>query len=142
MADIFGAEKNAHSAEEIVMSSGVLVSIGGPVHLAQQVNLQYQRQIQPIYELGSEDIWVSITPASGTCTINRAVGQDDPYEFVKGDECKGYDIALGEGKGKCTKKCPTITATGCYTTSCGLQAQAGQGFLTEDMNIFVSCVNK
>ncbi len=140
MADIFGADKKVHGADKIVMSSGVKVSFDDDVKLAQSVDLQYQRQVQPVYELGSEDIWVSLTPASGTCNMSRVVGEDDPYEFVNGDKCDGYDITLDEGESTCSKELSTVTATGCHTISCGLQAQAGQGFLTENMQAFVGMI--
>lgn len=140
--DIYGAQKNIHGADEIVMSTGVLVSIKDTVHLAQSVNLNYARQIQPVYELGSEDIWLTLSPASGTCEVSRAVSKDQKaFANVHGEECsKGYDISIDKGQGSCTADPGSIHASGCFTQSVGLQAQAGPGFLTEQMSVFVGCL--
>lgn len=140
--DIFGIEKVAHGANEIVLSSGVLVKIKDTVVLAQTANLDYQRTVQPVYELGSEDIWVQVSPAAGSANISRAVSASkNVYVYGIGQGCEPYDITLSKGKG-CTAQLDTVTATGCTTTSIGLQVNAGQGFLTETIQAHVGMVRK
>lgn len=139
--DIFGCTKTAHGSSEIVCSTGVLVAIQGEIMLAQSCNLNYQRQAQPVYELGHEDIWVTSQPASGSCEVGRAVSESkNVYAHINKDSCRGVTITLQAGDGNCTAKVKTVTATGCVCQSVGLQAQAGPGFLTESMSWFVGGV--
>lgn len=143
MADIFGAQKNVHGADEVVQSSGVLVSIGETVALAQNLNLQYQRTVQALFELGSEDVYVAVTPGQGTCEVSRFITESsNVYTYVKDDNCQDYTVDVQAGKGTCTAKVQSIHASGCHTMSVGEQVQAGQSQLTETMQIFVGMVEK
>lgn len=148
MADIFGGTRQTHGAKEIVLSHGVLVNISGAgggdhVVLAQSVNINYQRTVQPVYEIGSEDIWVMLTPASGTCQLSRAVSdQNNVFAYVADKDCNDYEITVGAGKGECTAKAQNALCKGCYTQAIGLQVQAGQGFLTESMTSFVGSLEQ
>lgn len=140
MPDIFGATKTGHSASEIVSSTGVLVSVGGEIHLAQSANVTYQRQVQPIYELGSEDIWSVVPGATGTCNVSRAVSQSaNVFKHVP-KSCEGTTLMLQAGRGNCSAKCGQVKCTGVIAQNVSLQVQAGQGFLTETMDFFVASV--
>lgn len=141
--DIFGAEKTAHSGKDIVSSTGVLVDFNGTIALAQSANVTYQRTVQPVYELGKEDIYVVIPGATGTCNVSRAVSKSaKAFQYVPKDaNCDtSGTMMLQKGQGKCTAEPGTVKCTGVIVQNVSLQVQAGQGFLTETMDAFVSCV--
>ena len=139
MTDVFGSSKQVHSADQVTNWSGILISIDGTIHLAQSANLQYQRQIQPVYELGSEDIWAGATPAQGTFTIQRAIGMGKKAgkAFSLSTGCSGKDIRMTDGNGVCTDKFGIVTMRNAVPQSYSIQATAGQHIVTEDATFWV-----
>lgn len=84
MADYFGYNKTAKGPGNIVSSTMVLASIDGEaVRLVQDCNIQYQRNAQFQYELGSDSVWSIAGQSSGTATMTRSVGDKkllEPYQ--------------------------------------------------------------
>lgn len=157
--DIFGSTKTTHGAKSIVNFSGVLLkfeiktedSAGGDsdnqIHLCQSANLVYQRGTQQVYELGSEDVWTQIGPASGTLALSYIVSsvaeKDNATYLAQHAGCSeaGETISLAAGKPQCGGKLATaIQAKGCVLTQLGWQATAGQGALTVSAQYTVSAV--
>lgn len=140
--DVFGTSKTVHAADQVTNWSGVLIMIGSTVHLAQSCNLQYQRQIQPVYELGSEDIWAGATGASGTFQIQRAIGMGvgagEAFDLKKG--CGGTTIYMMDGDGTCTDKFGEILMPDAVPQGYTIQAQAGNHIVTEDATFWVGAV--
>lgn len=133
MADVFGVDKNVFGADRIVNGAGVLVSIDGPIYLVQSCNVSYARQITPIYELGSEDIYAGASNPSGTVQLSRIVGlgSEALITFKQDAACDGQTITIGNGD-SCGDEFGTITAPDSMLQDVGLQAQAGQASVTEN----------
>lgn len=137
MLDVFGSEKQAHGAKTIVGFSGVLVHVKNEaLKLAQMVRLTYRRTAENLYELGSEDIYTQITPATGTLNLEYIVSTDitgntDTSKVLAnagGCTDTGETITLQAGKAQCGGVLANvITCAGCVLTELGWSAQAGRG---------------
>lgn len=132
MADVFGVDKNVYGADRIVNGAGVLVSIDGPIYLVQSCNVSYSRQVTPIYELGSEDIYAGVSNPAGTVQLERVIGfgKEALVTFKADDACKGKTVTIGNGD-SCGDKFGTITAPNALLQDVGIRAQAGQASVTE-----------
>lgn len=145
--DIFGFNKTAHTQEEISTPSALMVAFGSAagassmIRLVQSANLTYQRSINPTMELGSEDIWVSASPASGTLQLSRAVGISQMLRPYVNNPCGESTIVLGKGNADCTFDPGIIVCGGCIGQSATINAQAGQHIITDGMTYNVATVS-
>lgn len=132
MAEYFGYSKNIKGPDSIGSTSAVLVKIdGSDVKLAQSVSIEYSRNISPQFELGSEDIYYTIAPASGTCTIERLVGEGSALQpFKPKDPCKAQTITIASGNPTCGSQIGTITMKG-MCQSVKFNATVGQFTVTD-----------
>lgn len=162
MADIFGYSKtgtNGHVASPF----NVLVSIknsgsnSASIMLAQQCVINYQRSLQPVYELGSDYVWMSMGQSQGTWQITRAVGvkpgggqggQDAtsdgllvPYKGNQ-DDCNGStDLYMSGNTARCGHNPGSVSSTGGVLTSVGIQAQVGQLIVTDNATWTITALN-
>jgi hypothetical protein len=143
MADYFGYNKTAKGPGNIVSTSMVLVAIGGKtVKLAQQVTIQYQRQITPQYEVGSDSVYMVAGQSSGTWGITRAVGESGLLKPYKpGDACDTTTLAMSKGNGICGMDPGMITGTGCILQSVGVQAAVGSTIVTDNAQWMVGALS-
>jgi hypothetical protein len=143
MADYFGYNKTAKGPGNIVSTSMVLVAIGGKsVKLAQQVTINYQRQITPQYEIGSDSVYMVAGQSGGTWDITRAVGESGLLKPYKpGDACAITNLAMSKGSGICGMDPGFITATGCILQSVGVQANVGSTIVTDNARWFVGALS-
>lgn len=135
MADIFGHSKTVHGPQDLATTSAVLVRVGsGTVKLAQSVRIDYRRTVNPQYELGSEDVYLTIAPASGTCSIERLVGAGGALAAFKGsDPCKLESITVASSSAACGSGVGTISMKG-ICTDVGFNAAVGQFTVTDSAN--------
>ena len=126
---------------EISTPSGVAISLNGELHLAQSVRIAYQRTVNPIYELGSEDVWMSGAPPTGTVDLERVVGSAGGIfaRFRTNDPCKGVTIKIQHGGG-CGASPGVITATDCLLTNLGFNAQAGDIKVVDSAQYSTACI--
>lgn len=136
MADYFGYNKTAKGPGNIVSSTMVLASIDGEaVRLVQDCNIQYQRNAQFQYELGSDSVWSIAGQSSGTATMTRSVGDKkllEPYQ--PGGPCELQNITVGKGNGECGMDPGKILCSGCLLISVGFQASSGGLTVTDNAN--------
>jgi hypothetical protein len=145
MADYFGYNKTAKGPGNIVSTSMVLVAIGGgggSVKLAQQVTIQYQRQITPQYEVGSDSVYMVAGQSSGTWAITRAVGETGLLKPYKpGDACSTTTLSMSKGNGVCGMEPGVITGTGCILQSVGIQAAVASTIVTDNAQWMVGSLS-
>lgn len=112
--DYYGFSKEVHGPDEITSTAAVLVRVGGgQVKLAQSATVEYNRDIKPQYELGSYDVYYTVAPASGTCRIERIVGDGTVLEpFKPDDPCEPEKIFLQNKDAKCSAEFGTVTMEG------------------------------
>lgn len=141
MADCFNINRQSHAMNEVSTPSGVQISIDGELRLAQRVGIQYTRQVNPIYELGSEDVWMSAQPPTGTIDMERVVGTAGVIwqKFKPQDPCKGVTIQIKKGKG-CGADPGVLIATDCISTELGFTAQAGEFKITDTGKWMTGCI--
>ena len=73
--DFFGYTKDAKGPGNVVSPTMVILSIDGKkLRLAQSASVSYQRQVEPTYEIGSDSVWMVAGKSSGTCEVQRAIG--------------------------------------------------------------------
>lgn len=160
MADIFGYSKNGTNGH-VASPFNVLVSIkskgdSGKIMLAQQCVINYQRSIQPVYELGSDYVWMSMGQSQGTWQITRAVGTKPkdsaggdgkasdglliPYK--NSDYCSGStDLYMSGSDAHCGHNPGSISSSGGILTSVGIQAAVGQLIVTDNATWTISTLN-
>lgn len=132
MADVFGIDKTVNGSDKIVNGAGVLVSIDGPVFLVQQLQVNYSRQVNPIYELGSEDIYAGVTNPAGTIRIERAIGLGtQALNTFRLDGCNPKTVTIENGESMCGDKFGTVTSPNSVLQDVGIQATAGGATVTE-----------
>lgn len=133
--DIFGLTKTSQSATEVGHPSVVGILIGGSKELllVQQIQLNYQRQTQPIYTLGSEDVYIAVGGATGEATLNRAIGgKEGALEPYAGTKCGGNGILkIKTNHQECHKDIGEITCEGATLTRVGFEATAGGVMVTD-----------
>lgn len=150
MADFFGYNKTAKGMENITSPSMVAVSIGGSggaLSLAQQCDVTYQREIAPVYELGSDSVWMTGGKSSGSCNISRAIGSAGGgagtkflNPFKPADPCKTTQITISKGAGTCGAEPGNLTCKGCLLQQIQVQVQVGQLFVTDSATFNVGSV--
>ena len=143
MADYFGYNKTAKGPGNIVSTSMVLVAIGGrSVKLAQQVTINYQRQVTPQYEVGSDSVYMVAGQSGGTWNITRAVGDTGLLKPYKpGNACDTTTLAMSKGNGVCGMDPGMITGTGCILQSVGVQASVGSTIVTDNAQWMVGSLS-
>lgn len=142
MADVFGVDRKVKGAEQIVNSSGVLVSIGGPIYLVQQLDINYQRNITAIYELGTENVYAGTQNPQGTCQINRAIGLGgEALKTFATENCKAEDILVKNGEGKCTDKFGTLKMPNSMLQGATIGARAGEAMVTEQATYWIGSLD-
>lgn len=142
MADIFGIKKRTYGADRIVAASGVVLSIDDKINLVQSVDLQYQRNVQAVYEIGTENVYAGTTGASGQLSVNRAVGMGIPAlsKFRPGSPCRGQAIYLRNGEATCGDKFGILSMPNSIIQSVGIQVAANNNIVTESASFWVGSV--
>lgn len=148
--DIFGLTKKSQNSTHISHPSMVGITLpgsnNGEIILCQSVQVDYQRQAQPIYELGSENVYIAVQGATGSVSLNRAINKETaalvPY---KGTGCVEGEANLiikttKRDKSKCHADMGEITCEGATLTRVGFQAQAGQAIITDSAEYVVGAV--
>ena len=150
--DIFGLTKKSKAASAISHPSMVGLELpngNGRVMLCQSVQIDYQRQTQPIYELGSEDVYMAVQGATGTVQLTRAIhgvtGSGSALAPYSGSGCADMGATLKintstDGSNKCHAEVGTITCEGATLSRIGFQAQAGNAIITDSAEYVVGAV--
>jgi hypothetical protein len=147
--DFFGYSKEAKGPGNIVSPTMVIVSIDGTkLRLAQSVDLNYSRTVEPTYELGSDSVWMVAGKTSGSCTIQRAIGTAGDsggggllVPFVPKDACKTQTLIIAKGDGACGMDPGTIVCGGCLIQSIGANVNVGALVLTDTATYNVGSVS-
>lgn len=156
MKDIFGVDKTVYGIDQIVPAAGVLLAISGTgdngqpnttgISLVQSVNLQYARQVNTLYTLGSENVYAGSTGASGTLEATRAVSAKTKlFSSFLGNgnnACQGQDLYIQSANSTCGGKLEgTLQCSNSVLQNIGLQAQAGNYYVTESASWWVGGVS-
>lgn len=146
--DFFGYNKQVYGPNDIVSYNKVIVSVGGYLCLTQSVNVNYQRQVQPNYELGSDSVWLVAGASSGTCDISRALGRSGTANdatfwsaFKPSDACSATTIKIAQGSGTCGMSPGALTMNNAVLTNVGMQASVGNLVITESANYTIGGVS-
>jgi hypothetical protein len=160
--DIFGYRRSAKpqgafSTEDSVLTFGAVdgQGIDNPAgFLVQQWNLQYQQQVQEIFELGSNKLYWSKGRPQGSGSLNRVIGFQPP-SVGNGTGLfpqAAYDICLGGAAFKLSVKsgnCDEVAGVnnefsktegvailmdGCVITSIGYSANVSDTRVMEDVS--------
>jgi hypothetical protein len=141
-SDYFGYDKQSFDPGNIVGATMVAVSIdnggGGNLCLVQSASVQYNRNVQPTYELGSDSVWLVAGTSSGDVSISRALGRKGSGStafwetFKPQDPCKSTTITIAKGDGACGLDPGRIMCESCLLTSMSSSVQVGSLTVTED----------
>lgn len=143
MADYFGYNKTAKGPGNIVSTSMVLMAIGGKsVKLVQSVDISYQRQVTPQYEVGSDSVYMVAGQSGGTWRVTRAVGEEaiiKPYK--PGNACQTTTLSMVKGNGSCGMDPGMITGTGCILQTVGMNAAVQSTIVTDNAQWMVGSLS-
>lgn len=140
MADIFGYNRGGASDVFVADRSRLtIVGVDG-VDLIQNWSIQYQQNIQPIYEVGSSRLfWAKSNPV-GNGSIGRIVGTS--FLTMTSNLCdKGTTIAITNTSGSCEGGAVGLTCIGSICTSIGFSAQAGNPTVSESLTFQFSSLS-
>lgn len=135
-SDVFGFETKVGDG---FMESefGIIIDGAGAVNLVQQWNVQYQQQLNPVYECGTSTVYWSIKHASGNLTINRIVGSGESAGKLTdlfGDICEPAAPVIKAYTGQCSgAEEVNLQITGCVLGSIGFSGNSQQAYVTEDL---------
>jgi hypothetical protein len=92
MNDYFGYNRQVHKSGQVISSQSALISFGDDsdktVTLAQNVTVNYAHRVEPVYELGSDDVFYVTGQPSGTMAISRSVGAEGLLQsFGSSSQC-------------------------------------------------------
>lgn len=143
MADYFGYNKTAKGPGNIVSTSMVLMAIGGKaVKLVQSVTINYQRQVTPQYEVGSDSVYMVAGQSGGSWNIQRAVGEEPIIKPYKpGNACQTTTLSMTKGNGVCGMDPGMITGTGCILQNVGLNASVQSTIVTDQAQWMVGSLS-
>lgn len=139
--DIFGYNKDNVSTTALLPPGAILVSIdGSKIALAQSVNVMYRRETQPVYELGSENVYLVSGKSSGTVEVQRMIG--DAFDsYVSGDPCGMQDINITKGSATCGDGDVSLSMKG-MCTQIGFRADAGGLTVTDSASFTIVTLSK
>lgn len=105
MIDFFGHEKTVKANDQIITAEFAALSVGGRVSLVQSVQMNYSRDITPIFEAGSSVIYFLSGNSQGQLNLSAAVGKSGFFKNFRDikDTCGRLDkVAIDLlGAGKC-----------------------------------------
>ena len=140
MADIFGYNRTGASDVFVADRSKLtIVGVSG-VDLIQSWQVNYQQNIQPIYEIGSSRLfWAKSNPV-GSGSIGRIVGSS--FLKMSGKICdKGTTLQITNASGTCSGGSVSLTCVGAICTSIGFSAQAGNPTVSEQVAFQFTALN-
>ena len=107
------------------------------------MTLKYGRNVQPVFTLGSDAVWMQPGPASGQLDITRIVGADGALVGLQNvGPCETTTISIsGTGSFDCGVKFGTVTCTGCMLTSVGVTASIAGLTVTDNATWMVGGVS-
>jgi hypothetical protein len=132
MADIFGYNRGG-AADVFVADRSRLTIVGvDGVDLIQNWSVQYQQNIQPLYEVGSSRLFWAKSNPIGSGSIGRIVGQS--FLTMSHDICDGgTTITITNASGSCSGGQVGLSCVGAICTSIGFSAQAGNPTVSESL---------
>lgn len=139
MADIFGY--NRSGATDIFTAEKSTLSIGGvegAKSLIQNWQVNYQQQIQPIYEIGSSRVyWIKSNPV-GNGSISKIVGADLLKLGTSLCDASGTSISINAGGSCKSGGVVNIKCTGVVVTSVGFQSSAQTPTVSQNVGFMFS----
>ena len=133
MPDIFGYEARIGDTHFKSDEGAAFTFNGGEMTLVQQWNVQYNLNVQPLYECGSATIYFSAKSAVGQLTINKIVS-DTPKYLSEYKVCSAQSntamISAAEGWGGTSNT--SLNFGGVIATGIGFSGQAQNAYVTED----------
>lgn len=144
--DIFGYDTSSvQVGSNILPSDMLIVSVAAgdgraPAKaLTQSVNVDYSRQVAPIYVMGESTVKLVPSVPTGTLSIGRCIGSGDKFASIlkNDDPCAVYTITVSGAGNSCGNELDAgaIVATG-LATRYGLQANAGPGQVVTESMVF------
>ena len=132
MADIFGYNRGG-AADVFVADRSRLTIVGvDGVDLIQNWSVQYQQNIQPLYEVGSSRLFWAKSNPIGSGSIGRIVGQS--FLTMSHDICDGgTTVTITNASGSCSGGQVALSCVGAICTSIGFSAQAGNPTVSESL---------
>lgn len=137
--DIFGYNKDAVSSVGLIPPGAVTLTINGKINLAQSVEINYQREITPVYELGSENVYLVAGKSSGTLNVARMIGEA-LVQFKPSSPCATENITITKGDSTCGTGNLQLSMTG-MIRSVRFSAQAGQVTVTDGADYLLSSLS-
>lgn len=135
MSDIFGFEtKTGKNFVDPEGNEGVIIS-NSKILLVQQWQVQYQLQVNPIYECGTSTVYFAAKHASGTFTVNRIMSENSKdIKTVFGTFCKPEEVDIKGYSGRCGSTTSVeLKLIGCMLTGATFGGQAQNPYTTEDL---------
>ena len=149
MADVFGREIKVGSGFKADGATVKFGEFGCPDGLLiQNLSIQYQQQINRLYEVGCPDVYLISGRTNGTISMARVIGPKGILKaFYKkyGDPCEAEDLELDLAPGLCddtTSENTALTAKKAVITSIGISIAANDMLINEQMQMmFISLEN-
>lgn len=138
MADVFGREVEIGTGFK---ADGAKINFAGKDCneglLIQNVSIQYQQQVNRLYEVGCPQVYLIAGRTQGTISMARVIGPKGIMtEFYTeyGDPCNDKDLEIDLTPGMCEKAANSaVTAKKAIITSIGISVAANDMLINEQM---------
>ena len=147
MADVFGRDVKVGGGFK---ADGAKVTFAGKGCseglLVQNISIQYQQQINRLYEVGCPEVYLIAGRTQGTVSMARIIGPKGIMkDFYKeyGDPCNEKSLTIELSPGMCEKASnSSVTAKKVIITSIGISVSANDMLINEQMQLmFVTLEN-
>jgi hypothetical protein len=143
MADIFGFNGAVGDyAFQDPTNAGAAFKFNSTLLLVQNWNVQYQLQVQQLFECGSSKVYFAAKHGNGTCQISRVIAEK-PNALTSNigtvcDPHTGTITAVSGCKGVSSTK---LMMENTILNGVGFQGQSQQAYVTEDVQIMFASLS-
>lgn len=131
---VFGAD----TGKPLVVRAGkATVVCNGVTLLATNVQVQYQRNVEVVPTISKKRI-ISIGEGQGTFSAETILAKDnDALNALKlnDDGCDPFTMTITFNDNACNMNGKSITAHNCVSSSVGITAQGGRGFIGQGVQV-------
>lgn len=140
--DFFGYNRTVGKNTDIASSEYAKLAIGSQVSLCQDVQVNYQQVVNPIYTVGSPDVYFVSGHAQGNIIFQRLASAGGFWANLRDKQCGIIEsINVTSNGGGCYSSGGNIQFDGAVIKSIGLRISAAAIEITENAEIMIASLN-
>ncbi len=140
--DFFGYNRKIGSSNELASSEYATLSVNGKVNLCQSVDVQYQQDTKPIYEVGNPSVYFVTGHAQGSIRFGRIAGSGSFWANLKNSNCGQISkVSINSDGGGCYGAGGKLNFDGAIIRSVSLTINTGAIEIAEQADLIVASMS-